>query len=67
MNVTYTVPRTGGPHEKGGQIMEKEKKSLVNWIKEHKTQLIIAGVSITAIIAVILGLKNREAIEEAWI
>lgn len=47
--------------------MEKEKKSFVDWIKEHKTQLIVAGVSITAIIAVILGAKNQEALEQAWI
>ena len=46
--------------------MEKEKKSLVNWIKEHKTQLIIAGISITTIVAIILGIKNRQALEEAW-
>ncbi len=46
--------------------MEKERKSVINWIKEHKTQLIIAGVSITAILAVVIGIKNRQALEEAW-
>ena len=46
--------------------MEKEKKSLVKWIKEHKTQLIIAGISITTIVAIILGIKNRQTLEEAW-
>ena len=46
--------------------MEKEKTSFVNWIKEHKTQLIIAGVSITAILAIIIGIKNRQTLEEAW-
>ncbi len=63
--VTYTLPRTGGSHEKGGQLMEKEKKTFVDWVKEHKKELIIAGVSIAAIIAVIVGIKNHKALEEA--
>lgn len=47
--------------------MENEKKTFVNWIKEHKTELIIAGISITAIIAIIFGIKNHKALEEAWL
>ena len=46
--------------------MEKEKKTFVDWVKEHKKELIIAGVSIAAIIAVIIGIKNHKALEEAW-
>ncbi len=46
--------------------MEKEKKTLVDWVKNHKRELIIAGVSITAIIAVIIGIENHKALEEAW-
>ena len=46
--------------------MEKEKKTFVQWVKEHKKELIIAGVSIAAIIAVIIGIKNHKALEEAW-
>ena len=46
--------------------MENEKKTFVDWIKEHKKELIIAGVSIAAIIAVIIGIKNQKALEEAW-
>lgn len=45
--------------------MEKEKKTFVDWVKEHKKELIIAGVSIAAIIAVIVGIKNHKALEEA--
>lgn len=44
----------------------EERKSLIQWIKEHKKELIIAGVSIAAIIAVIIGIKNHKALEEAW-
>lgn len=46
--------------------MENEKKTFVDWIKEHKKELIIAGVSIAAIIAVIIGIKNHKALEEVW-
>ena len=46
--------------------MEGEKMSFVSWIKRHKTELIIAGVSITTITAIVLGIKNRQALEESW-
>lgn len=42
--------------------MEQEKKGFVAWVKAHKKQLIIAGVSIGAIIAVVLGIKNKDAL-----
>lgn len=44
----------------------EEKKSILNWIKEHKKKLIIAGVSVTAIVGFILAIKNRESIIEIW-
>lgn len=46
--------------------MEKEKKTLVDWVKEHKKELFIAGVNITVIIAVVIGIKNHNAIEDVW-
>lgn len=46
--------------------MENEKNKLLIWVKKHKLELIIAGISVTAIIAVILGVKNYEALEEMW-
>ncbi len=42
------------------------KKGLLAWVKSHKTQLILAGVSITTIIGVILGLENKDALAELW-
>lgn len=47
--------------------MEEKKKTFVIWIKKHKSQLIIAGISVTAVIALILGSKNYEALEDMWI
>lgn len=44
----------------------KEQWNLIQWIKEHKKQLIIAGISIGALIAIVLGIKNREAIKGLW-
>lgn len=46
--------------------MEEKKKTFVTWVKKHKTELIIAGISVVAIIAVILGAKNNETLEEVW-
>ena len=44
----------------------KEQRKMIRWIREHKKALIIAGVSIGALIAIVLGIKNREAIKALW-
>ena len=41
----------------------EDRKSLIRWIKGHKKQLIIAGISIGTLILIILGIKNRAAIK----
>lgn len=46
--------------------MKKEKKKIVDWIKKHKAELIIAGVGGSALIMLILGVKNKETLEEFW-
>jgi len=43
-----------------------EKKGFVIWAKEHKVQLLLTGISVTALIMTILGLKNNDAIKELW-
>ncbi len=40
------------------------KKDIIKWIKEHKKELIIAGISITAIVAFVLGIKNKDILKE---
>ena len=45
--------------------MEENKKGFIAWVKAHKKQLFIAGISVTAIIGII-GLQNKEAIKELW-
>lgn len=47
--------------------MENKEKKFKEWIKEHKKALVGAGVSITAISAlVILGIKNPQVLERIW-
>ncbi len=45
--------------------MEENQKRFTAWVKAHKKQLLIAGISVTAIIGII-GLKNKESIKEIW-
>lgn len=46
--------------------MEENQQGFIAWVKAHKKQLIVAGISITAIIGVILGIKNKETLDELW-
>ena len=41
-------------------------ESLLNWIKEHKQELIIAGVSIGVLALLILGIKHEAEIKMLW-
>ena len=42
------------------------KKEFSAWIKEHKTQILLTGISVTAILTTALGLKNKDAITDVW-
>lgn len=44
----------------------EERKGLICWIKEHKKELVIAGISAGTIILIVLGIKNREIIKAIW-
>lgn len=44
----------------------EERKGLVNWIKKHKKELIIAGVSIGTLTLFVLGIKNQETVKTVW-
>lgn len=43
-----------------------DRKGFIVWIKEHKSQILLAGISVTAILATVLGLKNKDAINDLW-
>ena len=44
----------------------ENKKGFLAWIKEHKKQLILAGISITTIVGIILSIKNGDTLLELW-
>lgn len=46
--------------------MKEENKSFAGWVKAHKRELIIAGISATAIIALIVGMRNQQEINALW-
>lgn len=46
--------------------MNEQKKGFMNWVKAHKKELIIAGISLGAIIAVVCCYRKRESIGELW-
>ena len=46
--------------------MEEKKSDLRTWVIAHKKQLLFAGISVSVVLGIILGLNNREAIDELW-
>lgn len=43
-----------------------DRKGFITWVKEHKTELLLTGISVTTILTAALGLKNKAAIVELW-
>lgn len=52
--------------EQSTESSSESKKGVLVWIKEHKAQLILAGVSITAIVGIIWGAKNKDELTKLW-
>lgn len=49
-------------NEQNTQEVDEKNKGIMDWIKEeHKKQLILIGISIPTLIAIVLGLKNKDA------
>ena len=50
------------------QVTEElpDKKGIVSWIKEHKAELLFAGISLTALLLTIVGIKNKEELLTLW-
>lgn len=46
--------------------MEEKKNGIISWVKVHKKQLLLAGGSVTVVIGIIIGLKNKDAIMDLW-
>lgn len=43
-----------------------EKNSVIAWVKEHKLQLLLSGVSITAVILTVIGINNKDVLTDLW-
>ncbi len=46
--------------------IKKEKGTFIKWVKAHKKELFLAGISIASLIGIILGIKNKDSIKELW-
>lgn len=44
----------------------KEQSQIIQWIKAHKKQLILAGIGIAAMMALVLGIKNKDTLKALW-
>ena len=44
-----------------------ENNNIIAWVKEHKLQLLLAGVSITTVLLTVMGIKNKDALADLWI
>ena len=51
---------------KMGEETQEEQKTLIQWIREHKKEIAIAGISITALVGFVLGIKNKETMKVFW-
>lgn len=43
-----------------------DKKGVLAWVEEHKMELLYAGVGLTAVVATLVGIKNKDSIIELW-
>lgn len=50
----------------GDSDINGEKKGFIAWVNAHKKELIIAGISIVALIATMLGINNKDVLLELW-
>lgn len=43
-----------------------EKNKVIAWVKEHKSQLLLAGVGVTTAFLTVVGIKNKDALANSW-
>ncbi len=44
--------------------MEEKRNRLLAWVKAHKKQLAITGISASVLVLIVLGLKNKDSLEK---
>ncbi len=52
--------------EQSVEVETDTQKGFLIWVKSHKKQLILAGVSITTIIVIFIGIKNKDDLVGLW-
>lgn len=52
--------------EQNTEVVTETRNGFLAWVKAHISQLILIGISIPTIIAVVLGLKNKDAVKALW-
>lgn len=52
--------------QSSGENEAIEQHKTWTWVKDHKKQLIAAGISITVLVGIILGMKNKDTLSELW-
>ena len=53
----------------GDQIIEPEEeteKGFLAWLKVHKKQLALAGISIATIIGIVIGIRSKDEVTTLW-
>lgn len=53
-------------HDQNNVEEAEEKKGFISWVKNHKTELAMAGVGTAVCIATILGIKNKESLSQLF-
>lgn len=46
--------------------MDDNKTDFMQWVKDHRKQLAVAGISVAAIIGVVVCLRNRREVANLW-
>lgn len=48
------------------EVSTKEQKAVICWIREHKKEIAIVGISVATLVGLAWGIKNKEKIETFW-
>lgn len=46
--------------------MNENKTGFLKWVKNHKKQLALAGISIVVIVGIVVDIKNKDALMKLW-
>jgi len=50
----------------GGISVAEKRAKFLAWVQSHKKQLILAGVSMSLVIGIVLCIKSKKSLMEFW-